>query len=133
MSAKNTSEKFEIEKVDVSAYTIPTDFPESDGTIEWDSTTLVLVEISAGNKTGIGYTYADVSSAFFIEQSLKKYIVDKDALQNTSITQNLIHQIRNNGNSGIAAMAVSAVDNALWDLKAKIFECSVVYFIRKGK
>lgn len=29
-----------IERVDVSAYTIPTDRPEADGTLEWDSTTL---------------------------------------------------------------------------------------------
>ncbi len=111
-----------IKDVKVNAYKIPTDFPESDGTIKWDSTTLILVEISAANKTGIGYTYADVSSAFFIEQSLKKYIIDKDALQNQSITQHLIHQIRNNGKCGIASMAVAAVDNALWDLKAKLFD-----------
>jgi hypothetical protein len=27
-----------IERLDVSAYTVPTDSPESDGTIKWDST-----------------------------------------------------------------------------------------------
>ena len=39
-----------IERVEVSAFTIPTDFPESDGTITWDSTTLVLVEAAAGGE-----------------------------------------------------------------------------------
>jgi hypothetical protein len=38
-----------INRVDVSAYTIPTDFPESDGTFEWDHTTIVVVEAYAGN------------------------------------------------------------------------------------
>ncbi len=94
-----------------------------------------MVEITAGDKTGIGYSYADASAAYFINQSLKKYIIDKDVLQNQNITQNLIHQIRNNGNCGIAAMAVSAVDNALWDLKAKIFNvplCTLLGKINEG-
>ena len=39
---------FPIEKVQVSAYTIPTDYPESDGTIEWDRTTIVVVQVRAG-------------------------------------------------------------------------------------
>ena len=30
--------------------------PESDGTLEWDSTTVVVVEARAGGETGIGYT-----------------------------------------------------------------------------
>ncbi len=55
-----------IKRVSVSAYRIPTDYPESDGTLEWDSTTLVLVEIHAGGKTGIGYTYADRATAVVI-------------------------------------------------------------------
>ena len=48
-----------IERLDVSAYTVPTDAPEADGTYTWDKTTMVLVEASAGGKRGLGYTYAD--------------------------------------------------------------------------
>ena len=59
-----------IKDLSVSAYKIPTDAPESDGTIEWKSTTMILVEINAGEKAGIGYSYADISSAFFIEKNL---------------------------------------------------------------
>jgi L-alanine-DL-glutamate epimerase-like enolase superfamily enzyme len=44
-----------IEKIDVGCYTIPTASPESDGTLEWDSTTLVTVHTSAG---GYGYELA---------------------------------------------------------------------------
>lgn len=37
-----------MERLDVSAYAVPTDAPESDGTLAWDSTTVVLVEVSGG-------------------------------------------------------------------------------------
>src|SRR5207244_9431832 len=47
----------EVESLAVSAYTIPTDEPESDGTFEWDSTTIVVVEAHGGGETGLGYTY----------------------------------------------------------------------------
>ena len=52
-----------IDRLDVSAYIIPTDFPESDGTLTWDKTTLVLVEATAGGTQGLGYSYADTATA----------------------------------------------------------------------
>ena len=55
-----------VESLDVAAYTIPTDEPESDGTLEWDSTTIVLVEAHAGDATGLGYTYTDAAAAKLI-------------------------------------------------------------------
>ncbi|HEX5179733.1 MAG TPA: hypothetical protein VFW04_10410, partial [Gemmatimonadaceae bacterium] len=52
-----------IEKLDVTAYTIPTDFPEADGTLSWNSTTIVVVEATAGGVRSIGYSYADTATA----------------------------------------------------------------------
>ena len=52
-----------VERIAASAYTVPTDQPESDGTLAWDSTTLVLVEVDAGGCRGIGYTYAGTAAA----------------------------------------------------------------------
>jgi hypothetical protein len=49
-----------VDSLDVAAYTIPTEEPESDGTLEWDSTTIVAVQAHAGDETGLGYTYADL-------------------------------------------------------------------------
>src|SRR5690349_14449392 len=63
-----------IERLRVSVFTVPTDAPESDGTFEWDHTTMVLVEADAAGQTGIGYTYADASSATLIEKSLKQVV-----------------------------------------------------------
>ncbi len=119
--------------MNVSAYKIPTATPEADGTLEWDHTTLIIVEIDAAGKTGIGYTYADVSAALLIDRNFKKILKGKNVLDNSSITTSLIRHIRNNGTNGIAMMAVSAVDNALWDLKAKILDVPLCVLLGKER
>ena len=45
-----------IERIQVSVYTVPTETPESDGTFQWEKTSLVLVEVIAGGKKGLGYS-----------------------------------------------------------------------------
>src|SRR3954453_5607096 len=52
-----------IERLSASAVTFPTDGPEQDGTISWDSTTIVLVEVQADGIAGVGYTYGDPAGA----------------------------------------------------------------------
>lgn len=42
----------QIREVEISVYTVPTDAPEADGTFRWQSTTMVLAEVTAGNTTG---------------------------------------------------------------------------------
>ena len=105
---KVNSEKIDIKEVKVSTYIVPTDGPESDGTIEWNSTTLVLVVIKAGEKSGTGYSYADISSAYSIERNLKKIIIGKNALNIPCVLKSMTESVRNNGNYGIIAMAISA-------------------------
>lgn len=109
-----------ITHIDVSTYTVPTDFPESDGTYEWDHTTMVLVHAYAGDEVGIGYTYADSSTAELIRTKLAEVVTGSDALDVPAAWARMVHGIRNLGRPGIASMAISAVDTALWDLKAKL-------------
>ena len=52
----------------VRAYTIPTDAPEADGTIAWDSTTMIVVEVQAGDESGLGYTYAHRTAAMVAQE-----------------------------------------------------------------
>ncbi len=118
----NKEDQCLIDLLHVSAYRIPTSSPEADGTLSWDSTTLVLVELQAGGKTGIGYTYADASAAHYIDKKLRKVVEGTDAMHIPGIWEDMVQAGRNNGNSGIAYMAVSAVDNACWDLKAKLLD-----------
>ena len=68
-----------VRDVSVNAYTVPTDFPESDGTLTWDKTTLVLVHAKAGDKIGIGYTYADIPTANLIKDMLIPLVQGKSA------------------------------------------------------
>ncbi|MGN6401808.1 MAG: enolase C-terminal domain-like protein [Flavisolibacter sp.] len=120
-----------IQQVQTSAYSIPTDAPEADGTLRWNSTTLILVEIKAGGKKGIGYSYATKAAAFFIEKELKDLVIKKNALDIPGINVLLTQQIRNSGSSGITMMAISAIDNALWDLKAKILNLPLCNLLGK--
>lgn len=109
-----------VKTLAVSAYRVPTDYPESDGTFAWEATTMVLVELSGGGQEGIGYTYADESVGRLIDQSLRDLILEADALDPLLLQARLIRAIRNLGPGGLAMMAVSAVDIAVWDLKAKL-------------
>jgi L-alanine-DL-glutamate epimerase-like enolase superfamily enzyme len=109
-----------IESVEARAYRIPTDSPESDGTLEWDATTMVYVEVRAGDETGVGYTYADASAANVVSGLLAPALHEKDGLATARRYAEMIGAVRNNGRGGICAMAISAVDLALWDLKAKM-------------
>jgi L-alanine-DL-glutamate epimerase-like enolase superfamily enzyme len=109
-----------VDRIEISAFTVPTDSPESDGTLRWDSTTMVLVEAAGGGKRGLGYTYGDVSVGTFIESKLAGEIEGADAMSPPAAWAKMQHAIRNAGRPGVGAMAVSAVDIALWDLKAKL-------------
>ena len=116
----------EISRLSVSAYKIPTDQPESDGTLKWDSTTMVLVEVSAGDKTGLGYSYASAATGKFIEEVLAEVVRGRNALDIPGTWNAMVHAVRNQGQGGVSSMAISAVDNALWDLKGKLLGQSVV-------
>lgn len=115
-----------IERIDVSAYRIPTDRPESDGTLEWDATTLVVVEATSGKHRGLGFTYADVSTARLIHDKLADVVMNMDVLAIPAAYEAMVRSVRNLGSRGIASEAISAVDIALWDLKARLLDLSLV-------
>ena len=109
-----------IERIEVAAYKIPTDAPEADGTLSWDSTGLVVVHAHGGGKAGLGYTYGHPAAAKFIEAKLAEVVRGHDAMAVSGATLAMDKAVRNNGRRGLAAMAISAVDTALWDLKAQL-------------
>lgn len=112
-------ERAPIESVEVRAYTIPTDAPESDGTLEWNATTLVVAHVAAAGRRGLGYSYADTATAALIRDKLGPMLRGRDALDISARWIDLVRAVRNLGRAGIASMAISALDVALWDLKAK--------------
>lgn len=119
----------------VQVFTVPTDAPEADGTYAWDSTTMVLVSMEASGKRGIGYTYADTSTGKLVQTILEKVVQGRDAFEHGAILQAMYHYVRNLGETGITSMAISAIDNALWDLRARLLDVPLVSLlgsVRRG-
>lgn len=121
ISTKNESE-VTINTIRTLVYEIPTDFPESDGTIEWDSTTLIVVVIQANDTTGFGFTYGHKAISQVIQSSFVPILKNSNAMNVTLLWEKMLDASRNIGSRGIAASAIAAVDIALWDLKAKILK-----------
>ncbi len=118
--SRTTSEAPKVEGLEVTAYEIPTDQPESDGTLQWNSTTAIVVEAFNGHEHGLGYTYGDRSLKALIESKLRDLVPGADAMRPPTAWIEMRRELRNAGQPGAGAMAVSAVDMALWDLKARL-------------
>src|ERR1044071_6512785 len=95
-----------VERLEIHAYTIPTDQPESDGTLEWDSTTIVVVEAHSGGKTGLGYTYCDAAAAEVVSFQLAGVVEREDAMDVRAVWLRMGAQLRNAGRPGIGFCAV---------------------------
>ena len=115
-----------IERIDVRAYRIPTDSPEADGTLACDSTTMVLVTAHSGGERGLGYSYTHASAAQLIETKLGEVAIGRSALAPPAAWQAMVGAVRNFGRQGLVASAISAVDVALWDLKARLLDLPLV-------
>ena len=109
-----------ITSVRARAFEVPTDRPESDGTLAWTSTTIVVVDICGSDGVaGLGWTYAHPAAVSLIESKLAETVTEAGTDDPRSIWPQLVGAVRNIGRQGIAALAISAVDIALWDLRAR--------------
>ncbi len=118
-----------VRRVTASAFRIPTDRPESDGTFTWDATTLVLVEITAADTTGTGYSYTDASAVGLVRDVLSPAIEGLSPLDIPHAWLAMQRACRNLGRAGVVASAIAAVDAALWDLKARLLGVSLLDLI----
>jgi len=110
----------------VQLFIVPTDAPEADGTLSWTSTSMVLVQLECGAVKALGYTYADAGTATAANKLLKESVIGSDPFRHAETLQTMLRQIRNLGETGIAMMAVSAIDNAIWDLRARLLDMPLV-------
>ena len=108
-----------------ASYLIPTDLPEADGTLAWDSTTLVVVHAEAGGMVGTGWTYSTAAAGQVVTGVLAAVVDGRSVLDVPACTEAMYRAVRNLGGRGIAAAAISAVDIALWDLKARLLGTAV--------
>jgi L-alanine-DL-glutamate epimerase-like enolase superfamily enzyme len=111
-----------ITNMGVSAFTIPTDAPEADGTFDWHATTIVVVEVEGGGNRGLGYSYIDQSAATLIRSVLADIVRGCNAMDVQSAWIAMVRAIRNIGRPGVASCAIAAVDAALWDLKSRLLD-----------
>jgi len=118
-----------VREVRAAAYRIPTPGPEADGTLAWDSTTIVIVDVAAGDVHGLGWTYADASCVPLINDLLASVIMDLPVLDVPRAWQAMQRRIRNLGRPGLVSCAMSAVDIALWDAAARWLDVPVADLI----
>lgn len=119
-----------VKQVEVEAYRIPTDQPEEDGTFHWESTTLVLVEVTAENGArGLGFSYASTASAALIRDLLADRVIGLRVEDTGAAWQRMVRSVRNAGRPGVASHAISAVDIALWDLKARLSKQALFHLL----
>lgn len=122
-----------IDDVHVIACTVPTDAPEADGTLAWGSTTLVLVQVRAAGMLGTGWTYAPKAGAMFVQDLLTPVVLGSDPIDVPAVSQAMLRTVRNTGRPGLASYAISAVDVALWDLKARLLELPLHRLLGSGR
>ncbi len=111
-----------VDRLDVSVFTIPTEDPESDGTLTWTETTVVIAEPHASGCAGLGFTYGPGACATLIRDVLEPVVLVSDPFDVTGTWAAMVRAVRNVGRPGVASMAIAAVDVALWDLKAKLLD-----------
>jgi L-alanine-DL-glutamate epimerase-like enolase superfamily enzyme len=109
-----------VTAVRTGVYRFPTPTPEADGTLCWDATTAVTVELDAGGCTGLGWTYSTGAAAALVDDLLGEVVRGRDALDVPGAWAAMHRAGRNLGTRGLFAQAHSAVDVALWDLKARL-------------
>ena len=111
-----------MEAVGTRTYEVPTDRAEADGTLSWSKTTVVVAEVSAAGRTGLGWTYGAGADRSVIEAKLADLVNGSDPMAVGATNEAMVQACRNLGRPGVAADAISALDVALWDLKAKLLD-----------
>jgi L-alanine-DL-glutamate epimerase-like enolase superfamily enzyme len=109
-----------INGVGTRVYTVPLPQPESDGTLAWRATTVVAALVEAGGQTGLGWTYAPAAAGAVIGEILAPMVTGLSAFDIGRAHLRMRQASRNAPTAGLVSLAISAVDVALWDLKARL-------------
>ncbi|SCF09767.1 L-alanine-DL-glutamate epimerase [Micromonospora viridifaciens] len=106
-------------RLTAAAYRVPTDAPEGDGTLAWSATILALVGAEADGHTGLGWTYGPAAVVPVVTELLAPAVADLDPDDVPAVWTAMQRRLRNAGRPGVAGLALSAADCAVWDLKAR--------------
>jgi L-alanine-DL-glutamate epimerase-like enolase superfamily enzyme len=122
-----------IDHVAARAYEVPTEAPKADGTFRWRSTTMVVVEVTAGGACGLGFTYGAGAGAQLVRETLAPPLIGENALDIPRLRDRMVAALRNIGRPGLASTALSAVDLALWDLKARLLDLPLAVLLGRRR
>lgn len=111
-----------VDRLDATVYRFPTPAPEADGTLEWDATIAVVVTAEHDGVVGTGWTYSAGAAAALVTDKLSDAVLGRDANDVDGCFEAMRRACRNLGTKGLVMQAISAVDVALWDLKARLME-----------
>lgn len=128
-----TQPRRRIRGLTARAYTVPTDAPEADGTLAWSSTTAVVVTVDSDTASGVGWTYAPPSCADVVTDLFTDVVAEADAMSVAASWQAMVWALRNSTRPGLAGYALSAVDVALWDLKARLLDLPLADLLGRAR
>lgn len=92
------------------AYRVPAEEPESDGTPEWDATTVVVARAHGGGREAVGWSYTHASAAGLVRDTLAPAVLGRGVMDVPGAWAAMRHAVRNLGRPGLASMAIAAVD-----------------------
>ncbi|MFW3112148.1 mandalate racemase [Mycobacterium haemophilum DSM 44634] len=81
---------------------------------------MVVAQAYCGDEVGTGWTYGSPACVSVIHGVLADHVIGRSALDVAGASDAMVKALRNVGRQGIGGQALSAVDVALWDLKARL-------------
>jgi L-alanine-DL-glutamate epimerase-like enolase superfamily enzyme len=94
---------------------------------------MVLVTARAGGEVGMGWTYAAAAARAVVADVLASVVVGRSAIDVAGAAEAMARAVRNIGRGGVAATAISAVDIALWDLRARLIGLPVASLLGRAR
>jgi L-alanine-DL-glutamate epimerase-like enolase superfamily enzyme len=84
------------------------------------------VQLHANGVQSLGFSYTNIAAASIAEELIQKEVLDCNPLDIPAIHLAMDRRVRNWGRPGLVCTAISAIDISLWDLKARLFQISLV-------
>jgi L-rhamnonate dehydratase len=114
------NEQHQVNPLDVYEYLGQREYHESSGKVERRGIKAIYLRIRTGGGAFGLYGPIDREPAVLALEDLRSFVIGKDALAGEALWDEMYRSNRHS-RSGIFLMAISAIDNALWDLRGRYY------------